>query len=291
MQKRIFEVHGPAELDVRLTSGLVEVETSDDASRVELELVAHDEESQALVDNARVEFADHHGRPQVLVDVPQRKGGGFSFGFIFGRQGVTARLRAPHGSELSIRTKSADVDARGTLGGLSVTTASGDIRADRVEGNVSVKSASADVEIRDVAGSLNVQSASGDVSVDVVRGSVNVTTASGDVRVDDAYESVNTNTVSGDQLLGAVMRGKVSAHSVSGDVHIGVRRGSKVFLDCNTVSGDTTSELELTPDAPSGDGPLVEIRAKTVSGDIQITRANAPVNDTNASDNSQEVHA
>jgi putative adhesin len=291
MQKRIFEVHGPAELDVRLTSGLVEIETSDDGTRVELELVAHDEESQALVDNARVEFQDHHGRPQLLVDVPQRKGGGFSFGFIFGRQGITCRIRAPHGSPLSVRTKSADIDARGLLGSLSVATASGDVRADRVEGSVNVKSASADVEIREVQGSLNVQTASGDVSVDVVRGSVNVTTASGDVRVDDAHDSVNANTVSGDQLLGAVVRGKISAHSVSGDVHIGVRRGSKVFLDCNTVSGDTTSELELTPEAPSGDGPLVEIRAKTVSGDIQISRASAPATDIHASDNSQEVHA
>ena len=48
--------------------------------------------------------------------------------------------------------------------------------------------------------------------------------------------------------------------------------------------GDTVSELELTSDAPAGDGPLVEIRAKTVSGDIRITRASAPAD-------SQEVHA
>jgi hypothetical protein len=63
-------------------------------------------------------------------------------------------------------------------------------------------------------------------------------------------------------------------------VSIGVRRGSKVFLDCNTLSGDTSSELELTGDAPDGDGPLVEIKAKTVSGDIQITRAPAPAANT-----------
>ena len=83
-----------------------------------------------------------------------------------------------------------------------------------------------------------------------------------------------------------MMRGNVSAHSVSGDVTIGVRRGSKVYLDCNTVSGDTSSELELSTDAPAGDGPLVEIRAKTVSGDIRITRAAAPT-----TYDAQEVHA
>jgi hypothetical protein len=39
------------------------------------------------------------------------------------------------------------------------------------------------------------------------------------------------------------------------------------------MSGDTSSELELG-DAPSeGDGPLVELKAKTMSGDIEIRRA------------------
>jgi DUF4097 and DUF4098 domain-containing protein YvlB len=104
------------------------------------------------------------------------------------------------------------------------------------------------------------------------------------VTIGEAYDNVSTNTVSGDQQHGAVLRGTVAAHSVSGDVTIAVRRGSKVHLDCNTVSGDTSSELELTNDVPAGDGPLVEIRAKTVSGDIRITRAAAPAN-------AQEVHA
>ena len=148
-----------------------------------------------------------------------------------------------------------------------------------------MKSASGDISAREVRGGANVQTASGDVSLDVVRGPVNAATASGDLRIGAAWDNVNANTVSGDQEHGAVLRGTVAAHSVSGDVHIGVRRGSKVFLDCNTVSGDTRSELELSTEAPAGDGPLVEIRAKTVSGDIAITRAPAPA------DNAQEVHA
>jgi DUF4097 and DUF4098 domain-containing protein YvlB len=141
---------------------------------------------------------------------------------------------------------------------------------------------------------VSVQTASGDVQVDSVRGPVSIATASGDVRIDEAYDDVSANTVSGDQDHGAVMTGVLAAHSVSGDVHIGVRRGSRVFLDCNTVSGDTSSELELTSDAPAGAGPLVEIKAKTVSGDIRITRAAAPRSSSpadNPSDTEQEVHA
>lgn len=287
--KQQFSVSGPAELDVRLASGEVAIETTDDVDHLELELIAHDEESQQLVDAARIELQEHHGRPQLLVDVPNRRNGVRGFAFFFGRQGITCRVRAPHGSFLSVRTKSADVSARGTFGGASITSASGDVEIERVEGGLNVKTASGDVRARFVRDGLSVQTASGDVHVDTVHGSVAANSASGDVTVEEAYGDVNVATVSGDQEHGAVLRGTVAAHSVSGDVHIGVRRGSRVFLDCTTVSGDTSSELEISSDSPAGDGPLVEIRAKSVSGDIQITRAPAPAEPI--SSETQEVHS
>jgi Putative adhesin len=278
--KKTFEVQGPVELDVRLTSGEIEVDPTADG-RVEVELIALDEESQRLVDDARIELSPHGHRPTVVVDVPQKRG--FSLN-LFGRSGIECRIRCPHDSGLSVRTKSADVSARGTLGGLNVATASGDVDVDRVSGGVNVKSASSDFSGREIGGGVNIQTASGDIDISVARGPVNVTSVSGDISIGEAYDNVNANSVSGDQDHGAVMQGVVAAHSVSGDVTIAVRRGSKAFLDCTTVSGDTTSELELTAEAPASDGPLVEIRAKTVSGDIRITRASAPAD-------TQEVHA
>jgi len=277
-----FEVAGPAELEIRLASGDITIDPTLDG-RVEVELTATDEESQRLVDEATIELRESHGRPLIVIEV--QKKAGFNLGSLFGRQGITCRVRCPEGSGVSAKTKSADLLAHGVLGGLNVQTASGDVEADRVTGGVNVKSASGDVSVREVGAGVNVQCASGDVDIEVVRGSINVNSASGDVTIGEAYDNVNVNTVSGDQDHGAVLRGTVSAHSVSGDVSIGVRRGSKVFLDCSTVNGDTNSELELSGDVPEGDGPLVEIRAKTVSGDIRITRAPAP------SDNTQGVHA
>jgi len=278
--QRSFEVEGPVELDVRLVSGEIEVDPTLDG-RVDVELLAHDEESQRLVDNARIELSPHGHRPTLVVDVPQKKG--FSF-TLFGRSGIECRIRCPHDSGLSVRTKSADVVARGMIGGLNIATASGDIEVDRVSGGVNVKSASSDFSAREIAGGTNIQTASGDIDIDVARGPVNVTSVSGDISIGEAYDNVSANSVSGDQDHGAVMHGVVAAHSVSGDVTIAVRQGSRAYLDCTTVSGETSSELELSPEAPAGDGPLVEIRAKTVSGDIRITRAPAPAN-------SQEVHA
>jgi DUF4097 and DUF4098 domain-containing protein YvlB len=275
-----FDVQGPVELDVRLTSGDIEIDPTLDG-RVEVDLIAHDEESQRLVDGARIELNPHGHRPTVVVDVPQKRGFTFS---LFGRSGIECRIRCPHDSGLAVRTKSADILARGTLGGLNVATASGDIEVERVSGGINVKSASSDFRVREALDGVTIQTASGDIDLEVARGPVNVTSVSGDISIGEAYDNVSANTVSGDQDHRAVMRGVVAAHTVSGDVTIAVRRGSKAFLDCQTVSGDTSSELELTGDAPAGDGPLVEIRAKTVSGDIRITRAAAPTD-------TQEVHA
>jgi hypothetical protein len=286
MQKT-FEVTGPVELDLRLVRGEIEIDPTLDG-RVEIDLTAHDDESQRLVDEARVELQDHADRQRVIVDVP-RRGGGLSFGIVFGRSGITCRVRCPEGSLVNVKSKSADLLARGTIGGLNVQTASGDVEVDRVRGGVNVKSASGDVQAREVGAGVSIQTASGDIDIEIVRGAVSIATASGDVRIGEAYDNVNANTVSGDQDHGAVMTGQLAAHSVSGDVRIGVRRGSRVYLDCNTVSGDTSSELELTDDAATGDGPLVEIRAKTVSGDIKITRAPAPTQTPSVTD--QEVHA
>ena len=95
MQKG-FDVHGPAEIDVRLASGDIEVDPTLEG-RVEVELVAHDEESQRLVDEARIELHDHHGRPQLIVDVPH-KSRGFSFSLVFGRSGISCTIRCPKGS-------------------------------------------------------------------------------------------------------------------------------------------------------------------------------------------------
>jgi len=268
MQKE-FQVTGPIEAEITLAAGDVVVETRPEGA-VEVELVGHDEESQRLIEAARVELQGS----RLIVDVPQKRGRGFAI--VFGRGGIDCRVRCLEGSSVAARTKSADVTVHGTIAALTAATASGDVRADRSTGAVTAKTASGDVTVRDVGGPVTAQTASGDVDLGTVHGTITVQTASGDLTVDAAYGDVNANTVSGDQEHRAVLRGRVAAHSVSGDVTIGVRRGSKAFLDCSTVSGDTSSELDGLDGATVDDGPLVEIRAQTVSGDIRIIRAHAP---------------
>ena len=81
------------------------------------------------------------------------------------------------------------------------------------------------------------------------------------------------NTASGDQELGSVTAGKVTLKSASGDVRVGIRQGSNLWVDARSRSGDVRSELEVTEDPPADDAPVVELRANTMSGDITVARA------------------
>jgi hypothetical protein len=273
---KTFTVHGPVQLDVRLPSGAVDVDATL-ADRVEIELLASDEDAQRLVDAARIDLREAGGRTEILVDVPQRSGG-LGLSMLFGRQGIGCRVRCPSGSALKARTRSAEITAGPELGSVDVATASGDVELGDVHGDLSAKTASGDVRVGAVDGRASIATASGDLVLDRAGGRLAANTASGDIVVGEALADAKANTASGDVRLASVQSGQVSVNSASGDVAIAVRRGSRAHLDCTTVSGDARSELELSGGEPDGDGPFVEIRARTVSGDIRITRA-------------QEVHA
>ena len=51
-----------------------------------------------------------------------------------------------------------------------------------------------------------------------------------------------------------------------------------MYVDATSVNGSMDSELELGDAPPSSDGPMVELRARTVSGDVQVVRAPAREN-------------
>ena len=259
MQKT-FPTPEPPRLDLRNPSGDVAIDASADG-----ETTVTLEGPEELVERATVEL---HG-DTLRVQVPERRGL-FGFG---GSEDVDVLIRCPAGARATVRTKSADVTGRGELAEVDVMTASGDLRFDRVTGDASFKTASGDVRVESVGRDLSAHTASGDVGAGPVGGSLRANLVSGDLRADSVGGPCSVNSVSGDQEVGAVREGKVTLQSVSGDVRVGVRRGSRVYVDAATLSGDPSSELDLGADPGGDDGPLVELRVKTVSGDVEIVRA------------------
>jgi Toastrack DUF4097 len=281
MRSETFSTPGPVRLDLELPSGDIDIEAGEtDETRIELEAVSSNEQVQEMVATARIECVQRGDGHEVVVEVRTRHGVWISFSrgpdIRLGSPEMRLRISCPKGAALDVKTKSADLKARGEYADVDVKTASGDVNVEQAAG-ADVKTASGDVHFDEVDGRLDVKSASGDVSVWKVASAASIQLVSGDVMIREAEDSVSANTVSGDQVLQAVLKGRMELRAISGDIVVGVRRGSRVFVDANTVSGSTSSEFELG-DAPGAapaaeDAPLVEVFAKTVSGDVRLTRA------------------
>ena len=285
MRKETFHTPGGVRLNLELPSGAIEVDTAEtDDTLVELEALSDNDQVREMVESARIDAVRRGDRDEVVVEVRTRHGVWISFSrgpdIRIGSPEMRLRVTCPAGADLDVRTKSADLNARGHYGAADVKTASGDVHVEHST-QAQVKTASGDVHFDTVGGSLDVKTASGDLHANEVAGPANLQLVSGDVHIDAADDSISANTVSGDQRFGAVLKGRLELRAISGDISVGIRRGSRVFIDANTVSGSTSSEFELSDapqDAsePSADSPLVEVHAKTVSGDVRIERAPAP---------------
>ncbi len=277
MPSKTFTTPGPVRLDLEIQAGRIELETAaGEETHVDLEPLGDSDLARELVESARIDMRERRNRYEVGVQVRQRGG----IWTTLGREPeVRLRISCPPGADLEVRAKSASMEARGEYGSVDVKTVSGDVQVQEVGGEARVKTASGNIALAQVGDKLDVNSVSGDLSAGVVGGEANVQLVSGDATIVDARSSLRVTTVSGDHRLEAVMAGRVNLKAVSGDVSVGVRQGSRVFVDANTVSGTTSSELELS-DSPGDDdggedGPLVELFVKSVSGDIRIERAPA----------------
>lgn len=260
-----------ARLKVRNPSGDVQVETGDVAeTTVELVPLNDSEATREAIDKAIVSARGD----DVTVEIEGGRGWSITIGnWGIGSAKVSVRITCPAGSELECDTASADVRATGTLGATRVRTASGDLRLERVEGTLEAKSASGDVEIDHVEGRATVSTVSGDVGVRTAMNGLGVNAVSGDVVIGEVTGDVTLGTVSGDQIVRAAGPGEVALKAVSGDVAVSMRRGLRVRLDVNSVSGSIGSELEVSDTPIRSDAPEAGLRVRTVSGDVRIGRS------------------
>ena len=267
MRTERFTTDGPPELSIRVPSGEIHV-TTVDGNETTIDFEPLNDLGRQAIEVAEVEQRGN----RIVAELEERR----RF-LIFRDAKVGVRARCPHGTRLEVKTVAADVEADGRYGEAEVTSVSADVRVAAVEGDARLKTVSGDARVDSVGRSLKLQSVSGDIHADVVGGPAELKSVSGDARLGAASDSVTIQTVSGDQNVGAVSQGAVQAKSVSGDVSVGIARGSRVWIDAKSVSGDTRSEFDLSSSPDEGhegdDGPLVEVRATALSGDILVMRA------------------
>ena len=269
-----FDTPGRVAFRISTPAGRVTIDTwGEPGVDVEVTPLRGDEGSRQAAAETRIEAKERGSLHEILVEVPKREG---RFG-IFGRSPeIGIAIRCPEGADVELTTHSSDLEGRGPLGDVTVKSASGDVSVGDVR-QLAFNTASGDVSAGVVAGALNVKSASGDVDIRSVDGPTTVNTVSGDVRISRTEETAHVNVVSGDidlEEVGAAVR--ISA--VSGDVDVAARPGLALWIDAQSVSGTMQSELDVAdlPPADAGESP-VELRVRTVSGDVRISRSGAPV--------------
>jgi DUF4097 and DUF4098 domain-containing protein YvlB len=263
MRRETFETPGPLALNVRVPTGDVDLETVAGTETV-VEISANEE----LEEEARIELHPKRDGHELMVVIEKKSGFFRSF-----REDVRVRISSPPGADVDLSTASADVEARGDYGGAKVNTASGDIRFEHIAGDAQVNSASGDVNLDQIDGGLTVNTASGDVEIRRIQGDAKVRAASGDISIEEADAALKVQTASGDVEVESVREGEVTLQTASGDIEVGIKQGSKLWIDARSMSGETTSELELGDAPADGEGPLVEVRATAMSGDIKVKRA------------------
>src|SRR6476646_606222 len=272
MRREAFDTPGQVTLDLRVAAGRIDLEAVPGSTQTEVELDArgNDDEVRELLEEARIESRARQGGYEVVVHVEDRRRMGLGF---WRKVEPRLKLRVPEGAKVQFEGASADIRGIGRFGELGADSASGDVEFDDVAGDATVNGASGDVTVRSIGGAAEVNTASGDVELGRVGGVLVAKAASGDVRVDEAGAGVKIRTASGDQRIDGVTAGSVELQSMSGDISVGIRQGSNVWVDARAMRGDISSELELGDEQPADDAPLVELRAASMSGDVNVVRA------------------
>ena len=260
-----FDTPEPVDLRVRAASGTVTV-TAADTGTSTVEVTAVDDAARELAENTVVRLDGD----RLTVEMPERL-----VGFSLRRRRIDITITVPTGSSLSTRCASADVTATGTVATAIVHTASGDVSLEKVEGDAEVHCSSGEITIGS-ARATKVHSASGRVRIDHAAGDVEVHAASGRIRVGVADASVNAKAASGDITVEDARSGVVSLNAASGDLHIGVRAGVTAHLDVSSVSGRIRSDLPIDDAAPET-GSSLDVRARTISGNIVIAPASVRI--------------
>ena len=274
---QVFETPGSVSLHIRLPSGRVVVTTAEEP-RCSVELVSSGRRGSDALENIEVRADERPGGHAITIEQKDR----FRWGpiQITWGGGLEVRVTCPSGTDLELSGGSTDLRVEGDLGAVSVRTAAGDVKLDAVRKKLQVKTASGDVLVGTIEADGTVSTVSGDIGVDRIDGSLVARAVSGDVRFTTVRGPLTLTTTSGDAKVESVEAGEVRFQSVSGDARIGVGRGTRVWIDAASVSGDLGSELGIADQAPDESqegehGPVVPLQVKTVSGDVSIVRAAA----------------
>ena len=189
--------------------------------------------------------------------------------------GAPIRIAVPdEGMEsIELNSRSGDINCSCAFArNMTVRSTSGDVslhpETEKTAMNLLVSTVSGEADVDGSAMTAEVSSMSGDVTVDGVFETLHVKSTSGDAKFTGSVAELRASSVSGDaeMTIENTSLKQIDARSTSGDVEIALPAGlTGVHAECSTVSGEVLSRVsDAGIDAP------VQIRAKSVSGDVRV---------------------
>ena len=189
--------------------------------------------------------------------------------------GAPIRIEIPEGGmeEIELNSRSGEVNSSCAFArNMTARSTSGDIKLDpeteKTAMNLLVSTVSGEADVSGSAMTAEVSSMSGDVTVDGVYETLRIKSTSGDADFSGSVIELTASSVSGDAdiTIENTTLKLIDAHSTSGDVEITLPAGLPgVHAECSTVSGEVLSRV-----SDAGAGAAVQIRAKSISGDVRV---------------------
>jgi hypothetical protein len=278
---RTFDTPEPISATIDIAAGHVTLRASDRADTV-VEVSPTDPSDDADV-RAAQQTVVACTRGKLVVKGPKKRK------LLFGRgPAVDVVVDLPAGSTINAETW-AELTGEGRLGEIRVQsavgplrldvtgparlrTAAGDISVTRVDGHADITTASGDVRVDEVDGSATVKTSNGSITLGDVAGDVRLGTSNGSITVDRAHREVRAKTARGSVRIGEAVQGPVEMHTAFGDLEVGVREGTAVWLDVSAAAGNVRSELEAS-DRPAPGDQTIEVRGRTGFGNVVIRRS------------------
>lgn len=234
-----------------------------------VDIIGHDEEA------ARVEVSDVSQRPLRVelrggvLDIDHPQLGWENLGdtivnlFKNNSPSATVTVLVPRAIALSLGVVSAQALASGLRGEAKINTVSGAVAVSEHVGNLAINGVSADLQVHDLTGKLNANTVSGDFAATGEISSANLDTVSGAILLDASgpVDSISLNTVSGDAafLLDPEAAIKYTLYSLKGTTEID---GERIDVGMQGLTGSVGTL----------DGTFIDFAARSVTGDVTITR-------------------
>jgi len=162
-------------------------------------------------------------------------------------------ITVPIGVSVEIQSTAGDVTVEGTQAAVNVESASGDITVREARGTVRLISASGDLSLQGCdAESVHLEAQSGDIRcvgcACTGKEGLRARTASGDIVVEETRtQQVSLASASGDIRLefGEPFHGEAHVQTASGDVAIGLPRGSCCSVRVISTDGEVQNQLGI----------------------------------------------